>query len=85
MAKTPAQRELELEPPLAGQSESLAFEQQAPFTSPVMMNLRGPDPDEQKARIGQRPGAVKAFSTRIGGDFAVVEMAQINSTYIQPE
>lgn len=86
MAKTRVkQREIELEPPLAGVSENLAFEQQPPFTTPVLMNMRAYDPDEQKARMGARPGTVKAYSTRIGGDFPIVKMCAITTTYIVPE
>jgi len=85
MAKKASQREIELEPPLGGLNESLAFEQQAPFTTPVMMNMRAYDPDEQKARMGQRPGTTRAYSTQIGGDFPIVALCSINSTYIQPE
>ena len=78
-------REIELEPPLAGISENLAFEQKAPFTTPVMMNMRAYDPDEERARMGQRPGNEKAYTTQIGGDYPVVKMTSINHTFIIPE
>ena len=86
MARTPKQeaRALELEPPLAGMSENMAFEQKPPFTTPVMMNMRAYDPDEQRARMGQRPGTALAYSTQIGGAYAVAKMAAITSTYIPP-
>jgi len=45
-------RAIELEPPLAGLSENLAFEQKPPFTAPVCMNMRPYDPDEERARMG---------------------------------
>jgi len=80
----PQIREIELLPPLAGLSENLAFEKQAPFTSPDSQNMRAYDPDEDRARMGQRPGTAKAFDTRISGDFAVVAMVSITSTYIVP-
>jgi hypothetical protein len=79
-------RAIELEPPLAGISENLAFEQKPPFTAPVMMNMRPYDPDEERARMGQRPGTSLAYITRIGGgSFAVEKMLAIRSTYIPPE
>jgi len=78
------QREIELEPPLGGLNEGLAFEQQAPFTAPVLMNMRGIDPDNEKARMAQRPGTTKAFSTQVGGEYPVTGMAAITTTYIKP-
>ncbi len=78
------ERALELEPPLAGQSENLAFEQKPPFTTPVMMNMRAYDPDEVRARLGQRPGTVLAYTTQIGGDFPVSKIRSITSTFITP-
>ena len=80
------ERSLELEPPLAGVSENLSFEQKPPFTTPVMNNMRAYDPDEQRARMGQRPGTVKAYDTQIGGgSYAVVKMRAIEHTFITPE
>lgn len=78
------ERALELEPPLAGISENMAFEQKPPFTTPVMNNCRAYDPDKVRARIGQRDGTVLAYSTRIGGDFPIVKIRSITSTFISP-
>jgi hypothetical protein len=78
------ERAIELEPPLAGQSENLAFEQKPPFTTPVMNNMRAYDPDEVRARLGQRPGTVLAYTTQIGGDFAVAKIRSITTTFISP-
>jgi len=85
MADRVAQREIELEPPLAGLSENLGFEQKPPFTAPVLMNMRAYDPDEQRARMGARPGNTKAYSTQIGGDFPICKMRAIVSTFVIPE
>jgi hypothetical protein len=85
MAKTGRSREIELEPPLAGLSENLGFEQKPPFTTPVLMNMRAYDPDEQRARMGQRPGNTKAYSTQVGGAYPVVKMRAIVSTFVVPE
>lgn len=86
MAKKPKllQRDLELEPPLAGISENLSFEQKPPFTTPVCNNMRAYDPDEVRARTGQRAGTVKAYSTQIGGDFPVIKIRSITNTFITP-
>jgi hypothetical protein len=86
MAKQPKplERALELEPPLAGISENMAFEQKPPFTTPVMMNMRAYDPDEVRARMGQRPGTVLAYTTQVGGAFPIVKMKSITSTFISP-
>ncbi|MBE3088317.1 MAG: hypothetical protein IMZ61_13870 [Planctomycetes bacterium] len=79
------QRSLELEPPLGGISENMAFEQKPPFTSPVMMNMRAYDPDEQRARMGQRPGTAKAYSTQVGGAYPIIKMTSITCTFVTPE
>jgi len=78
------ERAIELEPPLAGISENLAFEQKPPFTTPVMMNMRAYDPDEVRARMGQRAGTVKAYTTQVGGDYPIVKIRAITCTFIQP-
>ena len=86
MAEQVAQREIELEPPLAGLSENLGFEQKPPFTAPVLMNMRAYDPDEQRARMGARPGNTKAYSTQISGEsYPIVKMRAIVSTFVIPE
>ena len=76
------ERALELEPPLAGISENMAFEQKPPFTTPVMMNMRAYDPDEVRARMGQRPGTAKAFDTQVGGNFPIVKVTSITHTFV---
>lgn len=79
------QRAIELEPPLGGISENMAFEQKPPFTSPVMMNMRAYDPDEQRARMGQRPGTALAYSTQVGGAYPIIKMCSITNTFVTPE
>lgn len=78
------QRAIELEPPLAGISENLAFEQKPPFTTPLMMNMRAYDPDEARARMGQRPGTVLAYTTQVGGSYPIQKITSITNTFIQP-
>ena len=81
----PQIREIELLPPLAGLSENLAFEKQAPFTTPDSQNMRNYDTDQERARRGQRPGTAKAFTTQVGGAYPIRAMCQITTTYIIPE
>ena len=78
------QRALELEPPLAGVSENMAFEQKPPFTTPVMNNCRAYDPDKVRARVGQRDGTVLAYDTQIGGAFPIVKIRSITTTFVAP-
>lgn len=79
-------RKIELQPPLGGLSENYAFEVKPPYTSPSLSNVRPYDPDETRARIGQRPAVVKAFDTQVTGEaHPIVAMAQITTTYIPPE
>jgi hypothetical protein len=40
--------------------------------------------DEERMTGGQRPGLSKAFSTQVGGDYAVTNIVQVTTTYIQP-
>ena len=80
----PQIREIELLPPLAGQSENLSFEKQPPFTTPDSQNMRNYDPDKERARRGQRGGTTKAFSTQVGGAYPVRAACSIVSTYIIP-
>jgi hypothetical protein len=80
----PQIREVELLPPLAGLSENMSFEKQPPFTTPFSLNMRNYDPDQQRARRGQRPGTAKAFTTQVGGAYPVRQMCQVVTTYIIP-
>jgi hypothetical protein len=40
--------------------------------------------DEERMTGGQRPGLSKAFSTQVGGAYAVTNIVQVTTTYIQP-
>jgi hypothetical protein len=79
------EREIELEPPMAGLSENLGYEQKPPFTAPVLMNMRAYDPDQERARMGARPGNTKAYSTQVGGSYPIVKMRAITCTFVTPE
>ena len=75
---------MELSFPMAGLHEGLAAEKQPATTSPYLKNVRPYDVEEERARGGQRPGLVKAYTTQIGGEHPVVYLGTIATTYIEP-
>ena len=75
---------MELPFPFAGLHEGLAAEKQPPATSPKLQNVRPYDIEEGRARGGQRPGFVKAYTTQIGGEYPVLLIGAITTTYIEP-
>ena len=75
---------MEISFPFAGLHTGLATEHQPPTTSPNLSNVRPFDVEEGRARGGQRPGLVLAYTTRIGGDYPVLHISTITTTYITP-
>jgi hypothetical protein len=75
---------MELGFPLGGLHEGLAAERQPPTTSPQLQNVRPYDVSEERARGGQRPALVKAYDTQIGGEYPVLHISTITTTYIEP-
>ena len=75
---------MELPFPFAGLHEGLPAERQPPATSPLLSNVRPYDVEEGRARGGQRPGFVKAYTTQIGGEHPVLYIGTISTTYIEP-
>ena len=75
---------MEIPPPLMGLNEGQSTEHQPPMTTPYCKNVRPFDVDEERGRIGQRPGFVKAFTTQIGGEHPVLKICSIATTYIEP-
>lgn len=71
--------------PILGLDEGTPVQDQPPVTSPSLQNMRPFDTDKERSRVGQRPGTILAYSTRIVGDFPVIKMVQIVNTYISPE
>ena len=53
-------------------------------TSPSLQNVRPYDIEEEKIRGGQRAGTVLAYTTQIAGDYPILEMVAVISTYIEP-
>jgi hypothetical protein len=75
---------MELQFPFAGLHEGLPAEKQPPATSAKLQNVRPFDVEEGRARGGQRPGFIKAYTTQVGGAYPVLVMATITTTYIEP-
>jgi len=75
---------MEIPFPSAGLHEGLAAEKQPPTTSPQLQNVRPFDVTEERSRGGQRPGFVLAYTTQIGGEYPVLHISQITTTYISP-
>lgn len=75
---------MELKFPKQGLHTGFSGEQQPPDTTPACKNVRPFDVEEDRVRGGQRPGLVLAYSTQVVGDHPVIEMCQINTTYIEP-
>ena len=70
--------------PTDGLVEGTPSQDQLVGTSFSIQNIRPFDTVSEK-RVGKRPGTTKAFTTQIVGDFAVINIAQITTTYIIPE
>ena len=70
--------------PIKGYHVGGVVKEQVPLTSPSMRNVRPFDAEEERARLGQRPGLKKAFDTQVGGDHPIIRMVQIATIYIEP-
>lgn len=70
--------------PTQGLNEGLPSKDQQVKTSFLLQNVRPFDVTAERIRGGQRPGTVKAYTTRIAGDFPVINMTSIITTYIVP-
>jgi hypothetical protein len=75
---------MELPLPIKGYHVGGVAKKQPPFTSCSMRNFRPFDAEEERGRLGQRPGTVKAFDTQVGGDHPIIRMVQIATIYIEP-
>ncbi len=71
--------------PILGLHEGLPTTEQPMRTSFSIQNCRPFDISDERVRGGQRPGTALAYSTRIVGDFPIIRMVEIVSTYIEPE
>lgn len=57
--------DLNIVPPISGLDRAWSFQSQPPFTLPDALNCRTRDVFEQRARLGSRPGLVKAFPQNV--------------------
>jgi hypothetical protein len=71
--------------PIQGLHAGLSHQDQPPLTSFSLQNVMPLNVDEERMTGGQRPGLSKAFSTQVGGAFAVTHLVQVTTTYIVPE
>ncbi len=71
--------------PDQGKNDGLPSQDQPVHTSFSLQNVRPFDITSERIRGGQRPGTVLAYTTRIVGDFPIIAMAEIVTTYIEPE
>ncbi len=70
--------------PFNGLVEAVAAMDQAVGGSFSLQNVRLFDTTKERMRGGQRPGTSLAYTTRIVGDFPIIAMTEIVTTYIQP-
>lgn len=71
--------------PIRGLYTGRATTDQPLGTSFSLQNVRAFDVSDERIRGGQRAGTKLAYSTRVAGNFAVIRLVQITSTYIEPE
>jgi hypothetical protein len=71
--------------PINGLSEGLPATEQPLRTSFSLQNVRPYDVTDERVRGGQRPGTVLAYTTRVVGDNPIIALAQVTTTYIEPE
>ena len=70
--------------PSAGLVEAVAAQDQEVGGSFSLQNVRPFDITDERIRGGQRPGTALAYTTRIVGDYPVIFMCSVTSTYITP-
>ena len=69
--------------PLRGLSRTLAFRETPPLTTPLAQNVRLTDVSKERARGGQRPGLIKAYTTQVGGAYPIVKMISVTTTFLE--
>ncbi len=70
--------------PSNGLVEGLASGDQQTGTFFSGQNVRPYDVTKEKIRVGQRGGTALAYTTQIVGDFPVIDITEIVTTYITP-
>ena len=57
---------IRIEPPMGGLDRTSAYRQQPPYTTRKAQNVRSVGPQENRARMAQRPGLMKGHRQRLG-------------------
>ena len=70
--------------PVGGLHEGMPATEQPVRTSFSLSNVRPFDVSDERVRGGQRPGTALAYTTRVVGDYPVIHLTSIVSTYITP-
>ncbi len=71
--------------PTGGLAAGIPAQDQAVGTFFSGQNIRAFDTTDGRLRVGQRAGTVLAYTTRIVGDFPVIALVEVVTTYITPE
>ena len=71
--------------PDQGLNEGLPSQDQPIRTSFSIQNCRAFDITAERIRIAQRAGTSLAYTNQIVGDFPIINMTSITTTYIEPE
>ncbi len=70
--------------PDQGLNEGLPSQDQPVRTSFNLQNVRPYDITSERIRGGQRPGTALAYTNQIVGDFPIINMVSIVTTYLTP-
>lgn len=73
---------VEIQFPVAGNNRRLAFQQQAPYTTPLSKNVWARDPFQRRTRGGSRAGLKKAFPQQATGTTfdLIAEVREVTTT-----
>ena len=70
--------------PRFGLHTGAALAEQPLGTSFSLSNVRLFDTSDERDRGGQRAGTALAYTTQVVGDYPILHMCSVTSTYIQP-
>ena len=71
--------------PVGGLEAGRPAQDQEVGTSFSLQNVRPVDVTAERVRGGKRPGTVKAYTTQVSGNYAIIAITSISTTYIEPE
>ncbi len=72
------QRTVEIQFPLGGLDRALAYQNQRPFTSPDLLNVRPRDALEDRLRGGSRPGTARSYFDNLGNTYVTGAISSIS-------